>query len=360
MKKVSLWTWVLVLVLAVSFLVPQIFGVNQYLLQMLIIMLVFMDLSKGRRWTYLLVLVLAVSFLVPQISGVNQYLLRTLIIMLVFIIYASAWNLLALSGQGSLGHAAFFGLGGYASAIVANSLGLPPLATIFLGGLFAAIVGVFIGLSCVRLREWFLAMVTFGFAVIVHTITTELPALTGGWDGLPAKKLVPISVEGSIMYEYYFVLILAIVVVLVIRRMMRSRIGLAFEAIRENELEAKVMGVNVTKYKLLAFAVSAFFTGIAGAVEIHHFGYITPEVYGLHISFWPIIYCISGGLFTLWGPIVGTAGITLLWEFFRMFGWTFERFIVIGVILILTVIFLPKGFVSLPEKIRSFRNQTPK
>ena len=318
-----------------------------------------MDIRKVSMWTYLLVLVLIVSFLTPQIFGVNQYLLRTLIIMLVFIIYASAWNLLALSGQGSLGHAAFFGLGGYSSAIIANSLGLPPMASIFVGGLFAAVIGVVIGLSCVRLREWFLAMVTFGFAVIVRTITTELSAYTGGWDGLPAKKLVALS-DYSIMYEYYFVLILAILVVLVIRRMMRSRIGLAFEAIRENELEAKVMGVNVTKYKLLAFAVSAFFTGIAGAIEIHHIGYITPEIYGIEISFWPVIYCISGGLGTLWGPIVGTAGITLLWEFFRLFGWTFERFIVIGAILILTVIFLPKGFVSIPEKIRSLRNQTPK
>jgi branched-chain amino acid transport system permease protein len=318
-----------------------------------------MNLSgKVTKGAVMLVLGLLIAFLIPQIFGVNQYLLKTLIIMLVFIIYASAWNLLALSGQGSLGHAAFFGLGGYASAILANSLGLPPMATIFVGGFFAAVIGVLIGLSCVRLREWFLAMVTFGFAVIVHTITTELPAITGGWDGLPAKKLVSLSAD-SIMYEYYFVLILAIAIVFVIRRMMRSRIGLAFEAIRENELEAKVMGVNVTKYKLLAFAVSAFFTGIAGAIEIHHFGYITPEVYGLDISFWPVIYCISGGLGTLWGPIVGTAAITLLWEFFRMFGWTFERFIVIGVILIVTVIFLPKGFVSIPEKLRN-RNQTPK
>lgn len=319
-----------------------------------------MNLSgKVRGGAVVLVLGLVLAFFVPQIFGVNQYLLKTLIIMLVFIIYASAWNLLALSGQGSLGHAAFFGLGGYASAIIANSFGLPPMVSIFFGGFFAAAVGVLIGLSCVRLREWFLAMVTFGFAVIVHTVTTELPALTGGWDGLPAKKLVPLS-QTSIMFEYYFVLILAIMIVLIIRRMMRSRIGLAFEAIRENELEAKVMGVNVTKYKLLAFAVSAFFTGIAGAIEIHHFGYITPEVYSLDISFWPVIYCISGGLGTLWGPIVGTAAITLLWEFFRMFGWTFERFVVIGAILILTVIFLPKGFVSIPEKIRSLRNQTPK
>lgn len=299
------------------------------------------------------VLLLVLAFLLPFVSGYNHYFLTVLIITFVFVIYSSAWNLLALSGQGSLGHAAFFGIGGYASAIIAKSLGLPPLAAILVGGFFAALVGVLIGLTCVRLREWFLAMVTFGFAVIVHTITAELSWLTGGWDGLPAKKIIPVSVQNYLFYEYYLMLFLTLVVVLVIWRITKSRMGLALEAIRENELEAKVMGVNVTKYKLLAFAISAFFTGVAGALEIHHFGYITPEVYGIEISFWPIIYCISGGLFTLEGPILGTIFITFLNEGLKNLGLTYVRFIVIGLILVLTVIFLPKGLVSLPGKIRS-------
>jgi branched-chain amino acid transport system permease protein len=293
------------------------------------------------------------ALLLPLVLGINQYLMRVLIIMLVFIIYSSAWNFLALSGQGSLGHAAFFGLGGYASAILARSLELPPLATILLGGIFAACIGVLIGLTCVRLREWFLAMVTFGFAVIAHTITAELSWLTGGWDGIPAKRLISVTITNYIVYEYYIMLFIAVAVIVTIYLITKSRIGLALEAIRENELEAKVMGINVTKYKLMAFAVSSFFTGIAGALEIHHFGYITPEVYGIDISFWPIIYCISGGLFTLEGPILGTVIITVLSEGLKSFGWTYERLILIGVILILVVIFLPKGFVSIPNKIKS-------
>ncbi|RZN33450.1 MAG: branched-chain amino acid ABC transporter permease [Methanophagales archaeon ANME-1-THS] len=293
------------------------------------------------------------AVLLPLVLGINYYLMTVLIIMLVFIIYSSAWNFLALSGQGSLGHAAFFGLGGYASAILARSLELPPLATILLGGIFAACIGVLIGLTCVRLREWFLAMVTFGFAVITHTITAELSWLTGGWDGIPAKKLVPVTIPNYIVYEYYILLFIAGAVILTLYLITRSRVGLALEAIRENELEAKVMGINVTRYKLTAFAVSAFLTGIAGALEIHHFGYITPEVYGIDISFWPIIYCISGGLFTLEGPILGTVIITILSEGLKSFGWTYERLILIGVILILVVIFLPKGFVSIPNKLKS-------
>jgi branched-chain amino acid transport system permease protein len=296
---------------------------------------------------------LILAFLIPLIFGINQYLLTVLIITLVFIIYSSAWNLLALSGQASLGHAAFFGIGGYVSAIVANTLGLPPIAAIPVGGLFATFIGVLIGFTCIRMREWFLAMVTFGFAIIAHTITTELSWLTGGWDGIPAKRLIPVTITNYIMYEYYIMLLIAVVVVAIIYLITKSRMGLAMEAIRENELEAKVMGINVTKYKLMAFAVSAFFTGIAGALEIHHFGYITPEVYGMDISFWPIIYSISGGLFTVGGPILGTIVITFIWEVLRTFGLMYERFILIGVILVLIVIFLPKGLVSVPEKIKS-------
>jgi branched-chain amino acid transport system permease protein len=310
-----------------------------------------LDRMNLKAWLGVSSLVLA--FLIPVISGINTYLLTVLILMLVFIMYSSAWNLLALSGQGSLGHAAFFGIGGYVSAIIAKSLGLPPLATILVGGLFAAFIGALIGLTCVRLREWFLAMVTFGFAVIAHTITAELSWLTGGWDGLPAKKIFPVSIPNYLMYEYYLMLLLTVVVVVVIWMIMKSRIGLAFEAIRENELEAKVMGINVTKYKLMAFTVSAFFTGVAGALQIHHFGYITPEVYAIDLSFLPIIYCISGGLFTIEGPILGTILITLLDEGLRHIGLTYGRLIFVGLILILVVIFLPKGFVSVPAKIKS-------
>ena len=296
---------------------------------------------------------LVVALLIPLIFGINHYLLTVLIIMLVFIIYSSAWNLLALSGQGSLGHAAFFGIGGYTSAIIARSLGLHPLVTILAGGLFAAFIGVLIGLTCIRMREWFLAMVTFGFAIIVHTITTELSWLTGGWDGIPVKKLIPVTIPNYILYEYYAMLLITVVAIVIIYLITKSRVGLALEAIRENELEAKLMGINVIKYKLLAFAISAFFTGIAGALEIHHFGYITPEVYGIDISFWPIIYSISGGLFTIGGPILGTVVITFIWEVLRSFGLVYEGVVLIGLVLILIVIFLPKGLVSIPEKIKA-------
>ncbi len=310
---------------------------------------------------FICLLVLILSFTIPFIPGVDARLIEVLIIMYVFIMFSSAWNLLAYSGQASLGHSAFLGLGAYTSVIIAKMFNLNPLITVIIGGLFTAIIGLLIGLTCVRLREWFLAMVTFGFAIIIHTITVELSGITGGHDGLPTKHLVSASVLTITRYrnEYYIILIFTILSIYIINTVIKSKIGLAFEAIRENELEAKVMGIDTTKYKLIGFALSAFFSGIAGALMIHHIGYLTPDIYSIENSFRPIIYCISGGLFTIEGPIIGTFIITVIWDGLKYFGLIYEHLVIIGLLLILIVIFLPRGFISIFEDInKRFRSVT--
>lgn len=294
-----------------------------------------------------------IAFLIPLFVGSNLYYLTVLVLMLIFIIYASAWNFLTFSGQGSLGHAAFFGLGAYTASLIAVRMGLPSLVTLLFGGIFAAVIGVLIGLTCVRLREWFLAMVTFGFAVIIQTlVVSQLAPVTGGWDGFPVPKLVPSSIQGSLMIEYYLILIITIATILLFRWLLKSRIGLALAAIRENEIEARAAGINPVPFKLFAFGISAFFAGIAGSLEISHFGYVTPEIFGIDLSFWPIIYSITGGLGTLAGPVIGTIVVTLLWDGLNAVGLTYARFIIIGVLLVLIIIFLPKGLVSLPAEIK--------
>ncbi|OPY40916.1 MAG: leucine/isoleucine/valine transporter permease subunit [Methanoregulaceae archaeon PtaU1.Bin222] len=303
--------------------------------------------------TLLAATVVLIAFLIPLFIGSNLYYLTVLVLMLIFIIYASAWNFLTFSGQGSLGHAAFFGLGAYSASLIAVRMGLPSLVTLLFGGIFAAVIGVLIGLTCVRLREWFLAMVTFGFAVIIQTlVVSQLAPVTGGWDGFPVPKLVPSGIQGSLMIEYYLILIITIATILLFRWLLKSRIGLALAAIRENEIEARAAGINPVPFKLFAFGISAFFAGIAGSLEISHFGYVTPEIFGIDLSFWPIIYSITGGLGTLAGPVIGTIVVTLLWDGLNAAGLTYARFIIIGVLLVLIIIFLPKGLVSLPAEIK--------
>jgi branched-chain amino acid transport system permease protein len=277
--------------------------------------------------------------------------------MLIFIIFASSWNLLALSGQGSLGHAAFFGIGAYASTLIAVKAGLPPLLALPLGGAVAAGIGILIGLTCVRLKEWFLAMVTFGFAIITQTLVVSVLApATGGWAGIASPPLLSPDIPGSPFIEYYAILAIAALSLLAIRALVKSRIGLAFAAIRENETEARASGVDPVRYRLLGFAVSAFMAGVAGALEIHHFGYVTPDIFGVDISFLPVVYSIFGGLGTIAGPVIGTVILTLASEGLLNLGLTFQRFIIIGLVLILVVIFLPRGLVSLPEEIRAWRS----
>jgi branched-chain amino acid transport system permease protein len=302
---------------------------------------------------YIILAILAAAVIVPLATGLNSYFLTVLIIMLIFIIFSSAWNFLTYTGQGSLGHAAFFGIGGYISALVAMKSGLTPYLTIFVGGAAAAAVGLFIGIICVRMKEWFLAMVTFGFAVIIQVLVAiQFASVTGGWDGIAAPPLISSSVPGYLLYEYYSILLIAIVILFIFRIILNSRIGLAFSAIRENELEARAAGIDPVRYKLFAFLVSAYVAGLAGALEISYLGYISPEIFGVDISFWPIIYTISGGLGTLAGPVIGTIVITLLWDGLQGLGLTYGRFIIIGVILILVVIFLPRGLVSLPGELK--------
>jgi len=315
-------------------------------------------MEREKQIRYGILAALAISVIIPILTGFNAYYLTVMILMLIFIIFASAWNFLTYTGQGSLGHAAFFGIGGYVSALTATASGLSPYLTIFVGGGGAAAAGVFIAIICVRLKEWFLAMVTFGFAIIVQVlVVTQFSSVTGGWDGIAAPPLISSSVPGYLLWIYYSILAIAVLVIVIFWFILRSRVGLAFAAIRENELEARAAGIDPVRYKLAAFAISAYFAGVAGALEIHYLGYITPEIFGVDISFWPIIYSISGGLGTLAGPVIGTIVITLLWDGLQGLGLSYGRFIIIGVLLVLIIIFLPKGMVSLPERIRQWQEK---
>ena len=309
--------------------------------------------GKKRLTWYLTAAALAVAVLLPPLAGMSFYVLNVAIILLIFILFSSAWNFLAYSGQASLGHAAFFGIGGYVSTLIARGTGFPPFATILVGGGVAAFTGLLLGLTCVRLKEWFLAMVTFGFAVIIQAvIASPLAATTGGWDGIGSPRLLPAEIPGYLAYEYYAILFITVISILCIHLILRSRVGLAFAAIRENEVEAQASGINPVRFKLLAFTVSSFLTGIAGALDVHHISFISPEIFHAETSFWPIIYSIFGGLGTISGPVIGTVVLTVIWEGLKEYGLTFERFIVIGLLLIIVVIFLPRGLVSLPEVLR--------
>ncbi len=278
----------------------------------------------------------------------NQYIIHLIILFGIYIIYSSSWNLLAYSGQASLGHAAFLGISGYVSTLMVIDLGINPWIGLLAGALVASVIGFLIGLTCVRLREWFLAMVTFGFAVIAGTVILALDWITQGSTGYATPSLVNTRIE-----YYYVVMTLAIMTIATIYLIIKSRIGLAFSTIRENELEAENIGVNTTRYKLLAFTLSAFFAGIAGGVLAYYIGYISDQVFSFDHSFMPLIMAVTGGLNTVGGPIIGSIIILSIWEALNIIN-PIQRMIAIGVFLTLIVIFVPQGVFSIIKKYFAF------
>jgi branched-chain amino acid transport system permease protein len=323
----------------------------------------------------LLVLCLAVLSLIP-IFIADNFFLFVFTLIFVFAIYAASWNFLANSGQGSLGHAAFLGIGGFSSAIIGGrivgavigSMGVYAMpigalsvviqvSVIILGGLISSGIGLLIGLACVRLKAWFLAMVTFGFSVIGFTLSSQFESFTHGTNGFAPTLLVP----GG--YPFYILVIsFASASIAVMYLIMRSHMGLAFRAIHGNESEARIIGINTSKYKLIAFVISTFFAGIAGGLYVYFIRFVDNSIFSPANSFLPLIMSVIGGLGTVSGPIIGAIFLTSVVQILNnhavtqslsnVLGPLFPKvsyagppitYLIIGVILLLIVIFSPKG-----------------
>jgi len=316
---------------------------------------------KSRKFIFLAATMVFVAVL-PFLVQSDYVLGEVLTPMLIFAIYASSWNLLASSGQGSLGHAAFLGIGGFSSALIALRLGLPPLVGLIVGGLFSAAVGFLIGLTCIRLKAWFLAMVTFGFSVIIVTIFTQFDNIFMGILGFPAPLIAPRGIS-----FYYLSLVVAVISIVSMFWIMKSKTGLAFRATHQNELEAKMIGINTGKYRLIAFVISTFFAGIAGGLFAQSIRYIDISIFDPYYSFLPLMMAVIGGLGTIEGPIIGSIIIVTIDSYLpridpflnSVAGSIFPavsnvgppiRFLALGVFLVLVVIFFPKGITSLIQK----------
>jgi branched-chain amino acid transport system permease protein len=324
--------------------------------------------SLRSRKTQFAIAALAFVAVLPLFVRSEYIISSVLTAMAIFALYASSWNLLAYSGQGSLGHAAFLGIGGFASALLAVRLGVPPIIGLFVGSLLSAGIGLLVGLACVRLKAWFLAMVTFGFAIIIVTIVSQFDSIFGGIIGFPTVTFV-----SGIYPFYYATLAIVVLSILTIFIVMKSKWGLAFKAIRENELEAKMIGINTGKYRLLAFVISTFFAGLAGGLWAESQLFIQLDIFKVDNSFLPLIMSVIGGLGTLEGPILGSIIIVsiesfmpLAYPYLQSLSPLFPgvsnvgpplKYVGLGIFLILVVIFLPQGITSLFAKLYSYLNQ---
>jgi branched-chain amino acid transport system permease protein len=340
-----------------------------------------------------LLLICSVILAVIPVLVNDTFFLYVFTLIFVFAIYAASWNFLANSGQGSLGHAAFLGIGGFASALIGGSIAtaltgllgvtkMPigvlsvaiQIVVLLIGGLVSAGIGLLIGLACVRLKAWYLAMVTFGFSVIAGTLSSQLDSFTNGINGFAPVTLVPSG------YPFYVLVVsFAVASITVMYLIMKSRMGLAFRAIHGNEAEARMIGINTTKYKLFAFVISTFFAGIAGGLWAFFLGFIQNDFFSPANSFLPLIMTVIGGLGTVAGPIIGAIFLVSVQQILQFpivvealhnsLGSYFPginnvgppiAFLIIGVILLVIVIFVPKGLISLFRKIYKYLNTESK
>jgi branched-chain amino acid transport system permease protein len=294
-----------------------------------------------------------VLFLLPGLVLQNDYILNVFTHALLFATMALAWNILGISGSVSLGHAAFFGAGAYGSALLSLDLGLSPWFTIPIGGLIAIVLGLIMGLICLRLRGAYFALATLAFVEIPRVITDNWDEVTRGSIGLARLPGLPslhlgswhIDIGSSVTASYYLVYIYALVLLCFVGIVFRSNLGLALQAIREEEIAAEAVGIRTDSLRLLSLVLSAFFTGVSGACYAHLVRYIGPGlVYGIHFSAIPMIFAICGGRFTIIGPALAALILYPVDQFvFHPLLPSGHEFLY-GVVLILTVLFMPAGF----------------
>jgi len=278
---------------------------------------------------------------------------------LIWALLAASWDLLSgYTGQISFGHAGFFALGAYAAAASTKHLDLSPWAGCVVGALVAGAMGLGVGFPALRLRGHYLALVTLGFAEILRLIAQNWLAVTGGpfgihdyrtFPGLPAEPLAHRQAA------YWVVLtIVAGAVVAMAAVCERTRAGQAFRAIREDDVLAATLGLNTTAYKLLAFALSAAFAGLAGTLYAYYVLLVSPSVASAATTSLVIGMAVFGGLGTIWGPVLGALLLYAVNEALRFVGVVYNL-IVVGLVIMTFVVFLPSGLAGLARGTRGGR-----
>ena len=256
---------------------------------------------------------IVIAFLVAAPLLLQDYYLAELGLLLVYAIAGIGLMILTgYTGQVSFGHAAFLGIGAYTHSIL-MSHGVPFSLSIAITLVFSGVVGMLIGRSASKMFGFYLAIATLAFGILIETVFGEWTALTGGYSGLAVPDLkffgMPLS---QAWQQYYLDLVLTLTVIWGASNLFRTPIGRSFVAIRDSELSARSLGVNVEWVKIQAFGVSAAITGLAGALLAHHLTYLVPEVFGVLESLKLMLMIIVGGLGSILGAVFGAIVISVL------------------------------------------------
>jgi branched-chain amino acid transport system permease protein len=278
------------------------------------------------------------------------YLTSVLQIAAIYVIFVSGLNIfMGYAGQVSFGHNAFAAIGGYTSAVLTTAHGWSPLSAGAIGLVGVMAFAFIIGYPTLRLRGHYLAMATLAIGLIAYDVAVEWDSVTQGYMGI--SGIPPLGIGGWVAVSDRAILVVLLIVsalaALSAAGIRRSRMGRAFVAIAGSENAARALGIDVVRYKLIAFLISAFYAGVAGSLFVHAVGFVSPEVFGLHMVVLAFTMLYVGGISTFAGPAIGAVVVTLLPETFR----TFKDYqdVAFGAVLILILIFAPGGIASLPR-----------
>ncbi|MCE5235992.1 MAG: branched-chain amino acid ABC transporter permease [Clostridiaceae bacterium] len=310
-------------------------------------MALFQKVYKNTRLWVLLI----VAFLLPQIVKSN-YILHVANLAMMFSLLTLSLNMLSgCTGLMSVGHIAFYGIGAYTSAMLTTHFNIPIGIAMAGAGIVSALASLLLGLPTMRLKGMYFAVATLAFGEVVYQLIVNWTNVTGGTKGvkgIPSPEMFGLSLRSYGSY-YYIVLIVLVLSIILTRNLIASRPGRAMLAIRENDIAAEAMGVNITLYKLVAFMVSAFFAGIAGALYAHEVHYISPETFAGSESSAVLAMMVVGGIGSIPGSILGGMALTILPELLRSFGNV--RLVIYGAAVVAIIIFAPKGLGGLIERL---------
>ena len=295
---------------------------------------------------------LAVGLAIVPALAPSTYVLALFNTVGLYAIVTLGLVLLGTSGQVSLGQAAFYGLGAYASALLARNLGWSPWLAMPCAVALVAVTAYIVGLPALRLADVFFVLATLGVGIIVNVLMVQLDSLTGGASGL--RDIPGLTVGGRRLVtdrDYYYVIWTAAVAALVLARNVAAhRTGRALRAILGSEVGAAALGIDVSRYKMSVFVLSAAYAGAAGALYAHYIRFISPSPFALYASLFFLIMAVVGGLTNIWGGLFGAAAVTLLDQavraemprIFPRVGGEYQTAIY-GIVLVLIMIFFPSG-----------------
>jgi len=301
-------------------------------------------------------LILSVVMAILPLVLPNNYQVSVMIFVALFTILTIGLSLLmGYAGQISLGHAVFYGMGGYLTGILATRWSLPPILAMFLAAAITGGIAYFVAIPILRLRGNYLAMATLGLNVIFTLFLTQQTDWTGGPNGL--GSIPKLSLGGWVVKTdvqmYYVAWFITLVILALSLNIVNSRFGRALRSIHSSQIAAEMLGVDAAHYKVAVFSLGAVYASIAGSLYVFWIGLISPSVVSINLSVELVVMVAIGGLASVWGAIFGAAAVTLLTEVLRnvlpqlLSGASGEQEIIaFGLILMIVMIFLPEGLTT--------------